>query len=411
VTAPARDVAIIGAGPYGLAAAMHLRAAGAAVHLLGEPMSFWERHMPKGMRLRSPWGASSLADPGHALTLDRFERARGSRLRRPVPLEDFVAYGRWFQQSAALEIDVRRALAVDRDASGFRVRLEDGDQVACRRLVVAAGIRDFAYRPPEFEAVPSELASHSGDHADLTPLAGRRVAVIGGGQSALESAALLHECGADVELIVRRPGLHWVGRATRDGLLGRILFDRTDVGPAVLSHVVARPAVVRRLPVALRQRLTRRSTVAGGAGWLRKRLGSVRTTTGRRILSAERSNGRLRLRLDDGGTRELDHVILATGYRVDVSRYSFLTPALLAGVRQVRGQPILDDGLQSSVDGLHFLGAPATYSFGPLVRFVCGSDFSARALTRGITRNPSGAMVYGLGDRALDLRSTERRAK
>jgi hypothetical protein len=137
----------------------------------------------------------------------------------------------------------------------------------------------------------------------------------------------------------------------------------------------------------------------------------VRTTTGRRILSAERSNGRLRLRLDDGGTRELDHVILATGYRVDVSRYSFLTPALLAGVRQVAGHPILDDGLQSSIAGLHFLGAPATYSFGPLVRFVCGSDFSARALTRGITRNPSGAMAHGRGDRALDLRSTEGRAK
>ena len=380
------DVIVIGAGPYGLAATAHLRAIGANVHTIGEPMSFWQQHMPKGMLLRSAWAASHIAHPRAALTLDAFGRARGAPLARPVPIADFVAYGKWFADEVAPDVDRRWAELVEPAGAGFRVRLDDGETITSARVVVAAGIRDFAWRPREFADLGYDLASHSSMETDLGRFTGRRVAVIGGGQSAIESAVLLAESGANVELIMRTGDIHWVGRATRDGLLGRLLFDRSDVGPALVSHVVAHPSFLRRLPARLQRELTRRSLVPGGSGWLKDRMAGVRVTTGRQVLAGTRLRGHAQLLLDDGAEREFDHVLLATGYRVDLRRLRFLDPTLVAKIRTVAGQPVLDAGLQSSVAGLHFLGAPAVHSFGPLVRFVCGTNFSGAALARSVAK-------------------------
>ena len=381
------DAIVIGAGPYGMAAAAALRSAGVDAHVFGEPMSFWMEHMPKGMLLRSPWGASHIGDPGGPLSLDEFERVHGSEIARPIPLADFVSYGRWFQHRILADLDRRSVERVEAlDGGGFRVTIGDGEAIDSRRVVIAAGIAPFAWRPPEFEGLPTGLASHSSEHADLGDLGGRNVVVIGGGQSALESGVLAGEAGAKVEVILRAPALRWVGRATRDGLLGRVFFHRTDVGPAVVSQIVARPTLVRRLPLRTQRHLTRRSLAAGVALWLRPRMTNIGLTVGRRVTEVARSNGHLRLRLDDGSGREIDHLILATGYHVDIGRYAFLPRSLVSRVVCIDGHPVLDEGLQSSVPGLHFLGAPAVRSFGPLVRFVAGTDFAARTLARSIVQ-------------------------
>jgi cation diffusion facilitator CzcD-associated flavoprotein CzcO len=403
------EVLIVGAGPYGLAAAAHLLETGANVRVIGEPMSFWQRHMPDGMLLRSPWAASHIADPRAAFTLDALERVRGSRIARPIPLPEFVAYGQWFQQQVVSDVDRRGVVRVEGADGGFRVTLDDGEVLECGRVVVAAGIADFARRPPEFDAIPSDLASHSSDHADLARFRGRHVVVVGGGQSAIESAVLLHERGADSEVIMRTSRMRWVGRATRDGPLGRLFFDRTDVGPAILSHLVARPLLLRLLPRALQWQVMRRSLVPGASTWLRPRARGISMTTGRRVIGASRVRDHLRLTLDDGATREVDHVLLATGFRVDLRRYRFLAPSLLDHVRTVDGYPVLDEGMQSSVPGLYFLGAPAGYSFGPLARFVSGSQFAAAALARAITRHPSSAIDRVSRDPG-QFRSQNRRA-
>src|SRR5207237_5020343 len=168
------DVIVIGAGPYGLAAAAHLSAAGANIRVFGSPMSFWTEQMPKGMLLRSPWGASHISDPKSALTLDAFERGNGTALSRPVPLGDFIAYGHWFQQRAVPEVDPRRVQRVEALGHGLRVILEDGESLDTRRVAVAAGLSPFASRPPEFPDLPRGLVTHSSEHADLAPLPGRR---------------------------------------------------------------------------------------------------------------------------------------------------------------------------------------------------------------------------------------------
>src|SRR5271169_632415 len=185
---PDCHVAVVGAGPYGLSSAVYLRAAGIEARVFGEPMAFWQNQMPAGMCLRSSWGASHIADPGQELTLDAYCRQNGNHIAKPIPLERFVNYGRWYQSQAVRDLEQQNVLSIDRSARGFKVVMSNGEEFTSRRVVVAAGISAFAARPAEFGGVPSALASHTSEHNDLRKFTGQRIVVIGAGQSALESA-------------------------------------------------------------------------------------------------------------------------------------------------------------------------------------------------------------------------------
>ncbi len=237
-----------------------------------------------------------------------------------------------------------------------------------------------------------QLASHSSEHNDLSKFKGQRVVVIGAGQSALESAALLKEAGTDVEVIARQGILNWVGlhpRLHHLGPVSRLLYSSRDVGPAGISRLVAAPHVFRRFPRWFQDRTAHRAIRPAGSGWLRPRLADVRITLGRKVESATATDSRLRLKLDDGTERFVDHALLATGFRVDVSRYEFLSSSLLQRLEAMNGYPVLRRGLESSIPGLHFLGKPAAWSFGPLVGFVSGTEFAVSELVNSITRNGS----------------------
>jgi cation diffusion facilitator CzcD-associated flavoprotein CzcO len=381
------DVAIIGAGPYGLSAAAHLIGAdGLDVRVHGRPMSFWAEQMPAGMLLRSPWPACHLSDPDGRWTLDRYRAEQRDTFGEPVPLHRFIDYGRWFQRMAVPAVDERMVCRLDTNGAGLLLDLEDGEPVAARRVIVAAGIAHFARRPAEFGGLPPDLVSHSVDHDDLGRFAGRRVVVLGGGQSALESAALLHESGAEVEVLVQLPVVHWLTRRWqhRMPVVSNLLYAWPDVGPAGVSRLVARPGLYARMPRRTQDRLAVRSIRAAGAAWLVPRLRDVPIRTGVRVTAASAADGGVRLRLDDGSDRSVDHVLLGTGYRVDPSRYPFLTRGVVARVRVTGGLPVLSRAFESTVPGLHFVGAPAAWSHGPLMRFVAGAGFASRSLTRAI---------------------------
>ena len=384
------DVAIVGAGPYGLSAAAHLRAAnGLDVRVFGEPMSFWERHMPKGMLLRSPLAGSHLSDPSRSLTLQAYQKTSGNQITAPLPLYRFTDYGRWFQSQAVPDLDSRKVDRVEKNGAGFRLTLEDGETWKARRVIIAAGIMPFAWQPPEFKHLPFTLASHACAHCELSRFAGKKVAVIGAGQSALESAALLREMGAEVEVFVRAPFVRWLWRQKWFHTfkpVARLLYAPPDVGQAGLSHIVARPNLFRRLPRPVQDRWGKRAIRAAGAAWLNPRCAPIRIKTSTSVISASPRGERLSLRLSDNTERFVDHMLLATGYRVDISRYPFLTGQILESIRRINGYPQLDSGFQTSMPGLHFLGAAAAWSFGPLMRFVAGAEFASRAVTRGILR-------------------------
>jgi FAD-dependent urate hydroxylase len=386
------SVAIIGAGPYGLSAAAYLRAAGVETRIFGEPMAFWQNQMPAGMCLRSNWGASHIADPQRKLTLDEYCRQSGKSLSKPIPLEGFVNYGRWYQRNAVPELDERQIRSVEIDARGFKLITAGGEELISRRVVVAAGISVFAARPAEFSGIPPALASHTSEHTDLKKFAGQRLAVIGAGQSALESAALLKETGIQVEVIARTQTLNWVGlhpRLHHLGVISTMLYSNRDVGPAGLSRLVAAPHLFRRFPRLFQDRAAYRAIRPAGAGWLQSRVAGVPIALGRKVTSAAVAGSQLRLHLDDGSERLVDHALLATGFRVDVSRYPFLSQSLLQHLDTVNGFPVLNRGLESSIPGLHFLGKPAAWSFGPLLGFVSGAEFASNELIRSITRNGS----------------------
>src|SRR3954453_21992879 len=168
MTRSTHDVAIIGAGPYGLAAAAHLRSAGLGVRVFGEPMEFWRSQMPGGMLLRSSWDASHISDPEHALTLDKYQEVMGITLPRPVPLENFVEYGQWFQRQVVPDLDQRKVARVESAPSGgFQLTLEDGEWFQAKRVLVATGLASFTNRPAQFDGLPHSLASHSSDLSDL----------------------------------------------------------------------------------------------------------------------------------------------------------------------------------------------------------------------------------------------------
>jgi cation diffusion facilitator CzcD-associated flavoprotein CzcO/predicted ATP-grasp superfamily ATP-dependent carboligase len=381
------EVAIIGAGPYGLSAAAYLCHASVPVRVFGEPFEFWHKQMPEGMILRSRKRSTHIADPERKLTIDHYEAAQNVTVSTPsLTLEEFLAYGAWYQRHAVGDVDRRRVRRVERDDGAFGLELDDGERMTAERVVVAAGLSPFGNRPKPWASLPESLVHHSVDLHDLRGFAGKRVFVVGGGQSAIESAALLSEAGADVEVATRAPGVLWL---TGDDPGERVPLRMrtappTDVGSFFSGWPAAAPDLYRRLPAPARMAVSWRCLRPRASGWLRPRLADVRVQIGRWAVAAESVEDTVRVMLDDGSERIVDRVVLGTGYRVDVARYPFIAPELAGAIDIVDGYPRLGAGLESSVPGLHFLGAPASMSFGPIVRFVVGTWYTAPALTQRV---------------------------
>jgi hypothetical protein len=390
------DVVIVGAGPYGLSVAAHLKHAGVSTRIFGEPLSFWRAHMPKGMKLRSPWRATHLSHPDRSLSLDAYALAHGLDRGGPLPLEDFLAYGDWFQRHTVPDIDRRTVHLIEAAGGGFRLTLADGEIFAAKRVVMATGLGHQDYRPRPFRDLPTALVSHSSDHADFARFQGARVAVIGGGQSACESAALLAEAGAAVTLLSRR-AIHWLGAPagaskTLAWRLRAAIEAPSAVGPFPLNWLVELPAAVRHLPAPWREEFNRRCLKAAAAGWLKPRFKNVECNPGASVSRARSLGDRITLEFGHG-EETFDHVVLGTGYQVNLSRLGILSPQLLEKIARADGAPVLRAGFESSVPKLHFVGCYAVKSYGPLMRFIAGAPFAARSVARAATGYGAAAKI------------------
>ncbi|TGB14377.1 FAD-dependent oxidoreductase [Streptomyces sp. MZ04] len=391
-----QPVAVIGAGPFGLSTAAHLRARGIPVRIFGEPMVSWRAHMPAGMLLKSTPAASNIDAPqrGHNL-VDYCDAAGIPRLVTDediIPVETFVAYGEWFKQKLVPELEQVRVVSVDRrGTAGFDLKLDSGEQFAARAVVVATGLSGLAQLPPELAAAvpdgptPTGPVSHSSQHHDLSRFAGRDLIVVGAGQSSLETAALAAEAGANVRVVARGKGAVDFGAPPWEQPR---LRPESPFGRAWSLYAISYyPHPYRYLPPQARHFLVRRILGPLGAWWLRDRFeDKVDKREVRRIASAEVRDGSPVLRVETlgGRTRELaaDHIMAATGYRVDIAAMDFLGHALRARLAVSRGTPKLGAGYVSSVPGLYFTGLPAAASYGPVMRFVCGTEFASPRLAR-----------------------------
>lgn len=404
------DVAIVGAGPYGLSLAAHLHAAGVDHRVFGEPMALWRSHMPAGMYLKSQAFASNLSTPLPGHTLEDFCRETGrpyAPYGLPVSLETFVSYGDWFQRSQVPHLEEVLVSDVSRDVGGYAVSLNDGTSLRARRVVVAVGVQHFGYVPEVLAGLAPALCSHVGDHTDLRRFAGRNVTVVGGGQSALESAALLHEAGATVRVLARSREVRWNGEplALNRPLRQRLREPEAGLGSGWTTWFYSnRPGLFRYLPAQDRLRRARTALGPAGAAWLRPRVeGIVDVHAGHSVVGAQPRDGGvgLTVRTPDGGTVDMltEHVIAATGYRTDLTRLRFLDPALRAGIRTVGGTPIVGRAFESSIPGLYFTGPAVTPTFGPVMRFVYGADFAAQTLGAHLAATARSAVRPAVGVR------------
>lgn len=392
------DVVVIGAGPYGLSISAHLSARGVRHEVFGETMGLWSGHMPVGMYLKSEGFASNLSDPRGEHTLERFcaEREREyeyGRVAAPIPVDTFERYGRWFQERLVPDVREQRVEQVRRGTGGFELRLGTGETLRARSVVVASGMSGVAYVPPALSDLPPELLTHTYDCREPARYSGQDVAVIGAGQSALETAALLHEQGVQVRMIVRAAQLQWNSYpvTTKRSLRERWRRPVSGLGDTKGLWVYSNyPLAFHRAPRG--QKLKRAYTALGPAGawWLRPRIeGQFEVVLERSVVETRAQGDGVRLTLagPDGTRQEVSasHVLAGTGYRPDVNRLEFIDSEVrreIATFSETGGTPALDSHFQSSVNGLHFVGYLAGLSFGPVMRFVYGADFAARRVAR-----------------------------
>jgi len=402
------EAAIIGAGPYGLSVAAHFRRRGIAFRIFGRPMDSWLAHMPKGMMLKSDGFASDIYDPESAFTLRQFCAERGIEYADtgvPVRLETFASYGLAFKDRMVPELEDRLVASVDRVRGGFQLQLEDGERLQARTVVLAVGITHFDYVPDNLTHLPAEFLSHSARHHEVEPFRGRNVVVIGGGSSALDMAGLLNEAGAHVELVSRRAELKFHSQPTGKprSQWQQIRHPQSGLGPGMRSRFFANsPLAFHYLPERLRVEAVRRTLGPSGGWFIRdKVIGKVPLHLGCTPRGAEVQNGKVQLsvRTADGSERKIvtEHVIAATGYRVDLERLKFLNPEIRSQLQTVGGSPVLSSSFESSVPGIYFVGVAAANSFGPVMRFAFGSGFAARRITQAMAKafaqNPATAPV------------------
>lgn len=392
MTKPVR-VAIIGAGPYGLSVAAHLRARGVGFRIFGNPMESWRTRMPAGMLLKSEGFASNLYDPERSVTLKRFCAEAGVRYADsglPIPVEVMASYGLHFQKHLIPDLENKSVVALDRSSKEFLLQLDDGETLTAQRVVVAVGGSYFQYIPPTLAHLPQEFISHSSQHHDLSQFSGRDVTVVGSGASALDLAALLHEAGAQVRLLSRRSSLVFLSKPGPRSLWHRARYPMSGIGGGWRSCFFASaPMLFRYLPQETRLRTVKTYLGPAGGWFIKDRIeGHVPVRLACTPAHAEVRGGRIYMQCNaENAEPELvtDHVIAATGYRIDVGRLSFLGEKVRSSLHSIESAPVLSRSFESSVPGLYFVGLASAPWFGPVMRFMFGAGYTARRLSEHLT--------------------------
>jgi thioredoxin reductase len=391
------DTAIVGAGPYGLSIAAHLGVAGVPYEIFGEPLESWRNFMPQGMLLKSEPFASNLWDPARRFTYEKYLAEKGIAYRPvhdPVPVERFLEYAEWFRHHAVNDVRRVKVRRVTRADGAYALELEDGTVSRARRVILATGHMGFRNVPDELKGLPEGMCLHSTALHDLRRFAGRDVTVIGAGQSALESLALLHEAAATTRLVVRRKQITWNPLVRTDtNLIGRLRTPEAGLGPGWRSWAISElPFLYRRVfGPAKRHRFFLTTWGPSGAWWLPDRIeGKIDLLLEQQIASADVVDGRVRLRLTGpAGPTEIltDHVVAATGFDVALERIDCLDPILRAQIAREGPYPRLSANFETSVNGLFIVGLAAAPVFGPVQRFMFGAKHAAPAVTKALRRS------------------------
>ncbi|HEX5604488.1 MAG TPA: NAD(P)-binding domain-containing protein [Pyrinomonadaceae bacterium] len=370
---------IIGAGPFGLAVAAQASHLGIEHVVIGKPMEFWRKNMPAGMYLRS--ACDWHLDPAEVHTIDRFLAERGQTAKdvEPLSLEFYLSYTEWFQeqkQITSLPLHVER---LDVSNSEFIATTTSGDTIEACNVVIAPGFTHFTNIPAELRSrLPPGRFVHTCDFVDFSNARGKRYLIIGGRQSAFEWAALLVEAGASAIYITHRhdsPAL--------------AVADWSWVNPMV-DAIGENPTWFRNLSQEEKDEVNHRLWAEGRLKvepWLEARLNTDRVHVRPRteVVECIENNGEVNVTLINGETITCDQIVLATGYKVDITRLPILSGGnILEQLETRNGFPVLDEHFQTSIKGLFITSMPATQDFGPFFAFTISVRVSAKLICEAL---------------------------
>ena len=368
---------VIGAGPYALSVAALARERGIGCVVLGLPMGFWRENMPGGMFLRS--GPDWHLDGAGVHTLQAYlqEQGIGPGEADPVPVGVFLDYAGWFARAKGIQVREEFVDTLVRAGGGFEAALGGGERIRADAVVAAPGIRHYASVPGWAPPLPPGLAAHTCDLVRFDEMAGARVLIIGGRQSAYEWAALIREHGAARIDVVHR---HDIPR------FERVSWKFID---AHVEQTLAVRGYWRNLPASEQDAVARRFWEVGRLTleyWLTPRLAwdGIHRWPGTEVVEATPAgDDQVRVRLSDGTGLAADRVVFGTGYRADLTKVPYLA-GVLKHVKMSNGFPVLDEAFQTTLHGLYVTGFSATQDFGPFFGFVKGSPAAATLIVRDL---------------------------
>lgn len=367
---------VIGAGPYALSTAALAREQGIETTVLGRPLDFWRRHMPKDMFLRS--GPDWHLDGAELHTLENYLEERGIAHGDvdPIPIGVFLDYTDWFRQAKGLEIREDYVRNMVRADAAFEAELTDGERIVADAVMCAPGIRHYAQSPAWVLALEEGRAAHTCELVSFEELAGMRVLIIGGRQSAYEWAALIRESGAErIDIVHRHPVPHFE----------RVSWKFIDPHVEATANV---PGYWRKLPKSDQEAIIRRFWEVGRLTlepWLTPRLDweGIHRWPHSEVVSAATIDGELEVTLSNAERLVVDRVVCASGYRADLRRVPYLA-GVIDEVELADGFPVLSESFETSLPGLYITGFSATRDFGPFFGFVKGSPTSAKLVVRDL---------------------------
>jgi FAD-dependent urate hydroxylase len=390
-------IAIVGAGPYGLSLAAHLAARNIDHRIFGSPMQFWSQIADAGGEryLKSYCFGTNISTPKAGYSFADYSKPRGLETFEPCSMADFAAYGKWFQKNNAPWVEDHNVTRISNKNGAFLLTLMSGERCEASNVVIATGLSYFAQVPVALSRLPAALVTHTSKIARFDGFRGLRVAVVGGGQSALEATALLSEFGASPELIIRERSILWQTRVSKSRSLWRKVrspISGLGTGPKAwaLTHF---PGAMHRTPAGWRTRFVKSHLPPEGAWWLRKRVENrVPVHTQTVIIDAFEREGRAVLRFQtgkDGREQQMvvDSVVAGTGYDLNVDRLEFLEQSLRARIARLEHAPKLSATFETSVPGLRCIGPASAMSFGPLFRFVVGAEHAAHTVSARLALN------------------------
>ncbi|HSX09009.1 MAG TPA: NAD(P)-binding domain-containing protein [Candidatus Saccharimonadales bacterium] len=384
------DTVVVGAGPYGLSIAAHLQEKGQNIAVFGKPLYLWKNHMPKGMLLRSIWWASFLSDPQRKFDLVQYGKKNNIKIPHPLPMDMFLDYSLWFQKNVLPNVDETYINNIVKKDGNFVFTLADGREIQSKAVVMACGLAYYVHIPDEFTKLPKEFVSHTYDYGDFEHLKGKDIVIVGGGQSALETGAIMHENGINIEIVMRKQ-LNWLKPDNRErGMIECLRTPDAGMGAGWINRALeVSPYFFQKLPRKVKDWHLNGRGKHGPAGsfWLKSRLEKVTINENEPIKDVKVEGKKVVITLKSGKVVKADHVILATGYKADLDKLYMIDESLRRQIKVYKGMPVLNGHFESTIKDMYFVGYSSHMSFGPLYRFIVGAPATAKRVAKAITKN------------------------